>query len=124
VIRPYETVVVFDGTLGDDAIHKEQGKIEELLRKSAEFERTDIWGKREMAYPIRRKKLGYYCVFNYKGDGSIVERLQNEFRLNNSVIRFLSAVRDDNKKIIPTPRKKEESIESEREKTEGEVEGA
>ncbi|MBN1127395.1 MAG: 30S ribosomal protein S6 [Chitinispirillaceae bacterium] len=92
--RPYETVIVFDGTLPDDVLHKEQAQIEEFLKQNATFEKTDVWGKRTLAYPIRKKKLGYYCLFLYEAEGTVIAALERPFKLNERVLRFLSVVRD------------------------------
>jgi small subunit ribosomal protein S6 len=70
VKRPYETVIVFDGTLPDDVLHKEQSQIEEFLKQNATFEKTDVWGKRTLAYLIKKKRLGYYCLFLYEAEGT------------------------------------------------------
>jgi small subunit ribosomal protein S6 len=88
----YETVVVFDGTLTDDLLRKEQAGVEGFLAKNAEFEKTVVWGKQEMAYQIRRKRTGYYCLFLYKGEGDVVARLDADFRLNQNVLRHLTVL--------------------------------
>ena len=92
--RPYESMIVFDGSLGDDVLHKEQAQIEEFLKQSAAFEKTDVWGKRGLAYSIKKKKIGYYCLFLYEGEGSVVAALEKHIKLNEKVLRYLTVVRD------------------------------
>ena len=41
--RPYETVIVFDGTQSDEVLRKEQTQIEEFLKQNAVFEKVDVW---------------------------------------------------------------------------------
>jgi small subunit ribosomal protein S6 len=94
VKRPYETVIVFDGTLPEEVLHKEQSGIEEFFRQNAVFEKTDVWGKRPMAYAIRKKRLGYYCLFLYEGEGDVVSGLERQIKLNERILRFLTVVRD------------------------------
>ena len=93
--RPYESIVIFDGALSDDAISGESGKIESFLSKNAEFESTVVWGKRHLAYPIRKKKTGIYHMFLYKGEGNIAGKLEKFLKLNDAVLRHLSVVRVD-----------------------------
>jgi small subunit ribosomal protein S6 len=93
--RPYESVVIFDGTLSDDAISGESGKIEEFLTKNAQFESTVVWGKRHLAYPIRKKKTGVYHLFLYQGEGNVAAKLDKFLKLNETVLRHLSVVRVD-----------------------------
>jgi small subunit ribosomal protein S6 len=94
VKRPYETVIVFDGTLSDDVLHKEQAQIEDFLKQIASFEKTDVWGKRSIAYPIKKKKIGYYCLFLYEGEGEVISALERQIKLNERVLRHLTVVRN------------------------------
>ncbi len=92
--KPYESVVVFDGTLPDDVLHKEQQQIEEFLKRNSSFEKTDVWGKKPLAYQIRKKKTGYYCMFLYEGEGDVALALARHIKLNESVLRHLTVVRN------------------------------
>lgn len=92
--RPYESVVVFDGTLPDDVLQKEQQQIEEILKQNATFEKTDVWGKRALAYSIKKKKTGFYCMFLYEGEGNVVTTLDKFIRLNDNILRHLTVVRN------------------------------
>lgn len=92
--RPYETVVLFDGALPDEVVQKEQKAIEDVISQSATLERIDSWGKRQLAYSIKKKKTGVYVVFNYEGEGSVVLALEKHFKLNESVLRHLTCVRN------------------------------
>jgi len=94
VKRPYETVIVFDGTLPDDQLQKEQAKIEEQLKQIAVFEKTEVWGKRSLAYTIRKKRLGFYCLFLYEGEGTVVNAIEKPLKLNEKVLRYLTVQRD------------------------------
>ena len=71
--RLYESVVVFDGSLPDETLTKEQEKIEKFLQKNAEFDKTNVWGKKNLAYEIKKKKTGYYCLFLFTGDGAVCD---------------------------------------------------
>ena len=92
--RPYESMIVFDGTLSDDTLQKEQSQIEEFLKQNATFEKTDVWGKRSLAYAINKKKIGYYCLFLYEGEGTIVNALEYHIKLNEQILRHQTVVRN------------------------------
>jgi small subunit ribosomal protein S6 len=94
VKRPYETVVVLDGTQSDEVLQKEQAQIEEFLKQNASFEKVDVWGKRSLAYPIKKKRLGFYCLFLYEGEGGAINALERQLKLNELVLRYLTVVRD------------------------------
>lgn len=88
--------MIFDGTLPEDAVQKESAKIEEFIKLNAEFERTDIWGKKSLAYTIRKKKAGVYHLFIYKGDSekNYAGKIDKLLKLNESVLRHLTVVRE------------------------------
>ena len=94
MIRPYETAVVIDGTLPDDAIEREQGQLEEFFKANAEFEKADVWGKRALAYAINKKKTGNYVIFYYKGEGAVPAAFEKHIKLNENILRHLTVVRD------------------------------
>ncbi|MCL2182488.1 MAG: 30S ribosomal protein S6 [Chitinispirillia bacterium] len=94
MIRPYETAVVIDGTLADDAIQREQQQLEDFFKANAEFENADVWGKRPLAYTIKKKKIGYYVIFNYKSEGGVPAAFEKHVKLNENVLRHLTVVRD------------------------------
>ncbi|NLP01332.1 MAG: 30S ribosomal protein S6 [Fibrobacter sp.] len=92
--RPYETMIVFDGTLPDDVLQKEQQQVEDLIKQTANFEKADVWGKRQLAYTIKKKKTGYYCLFLYEGEGDTVTALDKYIKLNERILRHLTVQRN------------------------------
>jgi ribosomal protein S6 len=101
--RPYETIVIFDGTLSEDAVATESKKIEEFFGQNAEFERTEVWGKRQLASMINKKRTGVYHQFLYKGEGNIAAMFDKFVKLNTTVLRHLSVVRAENSLRVAVP---------------------
>jgi len=92
-MRNYETMVIIDAMISDDAINAELKGIEEKIQSKAEIFRRDDWGKRKLAYAINRRTHGYYVIFYYKTeDSSIVQDLESAFRINGNVIRWMTLV--------------------------------
>jgi small subunit ribosomal protein S6 len=102
VKRLYETCVVLDGTLPDEALKKEQEQVEQFIGKIATLQRIDVWGRRQLAYEIRRKKTGVYWIIIYEAEGDVPIKIDHNFRLNPNIIRFLTVLRDPNKVTRPT----------------------
>jgi small subunit ribosomal protein S6 len=90
----YETCVVFDATLPEEALAKTQAKIEAVIKENGEFESTDVWGRRELAYEIGRKKIGFYCLFLYAGEGDLNAKIEKVLKMNDAVLRHLTVIRD------------------------------
>ena len=63
-MRKYEMLVILDATTDNQS--EEISKIEELLKNlGGTVSKTDAWGKKTLAYPIRKKTEGYYVLFNF-----------------------------------------------------------
>jgi small subunit ribosomal protein S6 len=105
-------MVVFDGSIDEDTLGKEVKNIEDLLTTGASFESTVQWGRRQLAYEIKGKRSGYYCLFLYQGENTIVEQIDKLIKFNENVLRSLSVVREPNKRTAKDIVAVEESEES------------
>jgi len=101
VKQKYESVVIFDGSLPDEKIQKESAAFEEFLKVNTEFEKTDVWGKKNMAYPIRKKKSGAYFLFTFQdqSEKNTAGKIEKFFKLNEAVIRYLTVVHEEPKVV-------------------------
>jgi small subunit ribosomal protein S6 len=90
-IKDYETMVVIDAMISDEAIEAEIAAVEKkILSHSGEIKRCDKWGKRKLAYLIRKQTHGFYVIFYYKADSAIVSDLERGFNINTNILRFLT----------------------------------
>jgi small subunit ribosomal protein S6 len=99
--REYESAVIFDGSLADDVLAQEQEKVEIYLQKNTEFTKTEVWGKRKLAYDINRKKTGFYCFFLFTADGNLADKLAKIYRLNPKVLRSLTVLYEKKPEFNP-----------------------
>jgi ribosomal protein S6 len=63
---------------------------ENLTALGAEVAKLDNWGKRRLAYDIRKQREGTYAVFEVNAEPSMVKEFERQLRLNENVLRFLS----------------------------------
>jgi small subunit ribosomal protein S6 len=104
VKRPYETCVLLDGTLTDQVIEESRGKIEAILNKGGSIDKVEVWGKRKIAYEIKKKKTGFYYLFFYQSETDGPAKLERHFKLEPAVLRYLTVQHDPSKVITPTMR--------------------
>jgi small subunit ribosomal protein S6 len=88
VIRQYEAVYIFDPGLEDPAINERLDRFHSLLGKPGDL-KVDHWGRRQLAYPIRRKETGYYVVARYNADAKQLPEYERALRLDDGIIRYL-----------------------------------
>jgi small subunit ribosomal protein S6 len=69
-----------------------------LRGKNGKVIKVDNWGKRSLAYKIKRFRDAYYVVLTIEGDGAAIAELERRFRVTDYVIRFLSVRIDEDLK--------------------------
>ena len=100
--RDYELVFVVDGSIPEDQAVKERESLEGFLTTNgAELNPVADWGKRQLAYEINKKKSGYYSFFTFSAEGTIVEKIERNIKLNPKVIRHLLVVADNRPFDLP-----------------------
>ena len=63
---------------------------EQLKTLGAEVTKVDNWGKRRLAYDIRKQREGTYAIFEVTAEPSVVKEFERQVRLNENVLRFVS----------------------------------
>jgi small subunit ribosomal protein S6 len=101
MIRPFEVVYIFDSTLEEAAVNERLEKFHALVAiEGAEAPRFNHWGKRTLAYPIRKKDTGYYVIANFQADTAALPEFERALKLDEGVLRFLLVA--DDKDYTPT----------------------
>jgi small subunit ribosomal protein S6 len=94
-IQKYELVAIFDPGLEDDQIREQTDKIGSLIKEHNGTMLTDeVWGRRQLAYRINKKEYGIYVVMTLEGDSSVVNDLDRQLKINESVLRHLLVKKD------------------------------
>ena len=90
-MRQYETVIIIDADQTEEQIKNLIQKTKETIEKhSAKVLQEFQWGRRRLAYEIRKKKYGVYYVLYLEGESNLLEELNRFFKIEESVLRFQS----------------------------------
>ncbi len=88
-MRPYETMIVFDTTVDAQLIQVALDRALETIRTNGGTPGTiDRWGKRPLAYEIKKRKEGYYVLVEFAGESTTVDELHRILTLADEVLRF------------------------------------
>ena len=88
-MRKYETVFVIDSLLKPDEIENIITKYEKFISANGgQIEIVERWGKRRLAYEIKKRQYGYYVLIRFDGLPTMIKPLEREYRLNESILRF------------------------------------
>ena len=89
-MRLYEAVYIFDAALDEAAINDKLEKHHELVTgKNGKVAAVDHWGTRQLAYPIGKRKAGYYVVAHVDGDPAALPEFERALKLDESLLRYL-----------------------------------
>ncbi|MBQ9591242.1 MAG: 30S ribosomal protein S6 [Paludibacteraceae bacterium] len=93
--KNYETVFILTPVLSDQQMKETVEKFKGILTENgAEITNEEEWGLKKLAYPIDKKSSGFYNLIQFKGEPTLVAKLETAFRRDERVIRFLTTVLD------------------------------
>jgi len=95
--QKYEIVYIFDSALEEPEINQRLERFHDLLKTSkSPTPITDIshWGKRTLAYPIKRKEQGHYVVAQFETEQGALVEFERAIKLDDSVLRHLIVIND------------------------------
>jgi small subunit ribosomal protein S6 len=91
----YETGFVLAPTLSEEETAQLIQQMAAIVaQKKGRLVKQDVWGKRRLAYVIRKFSEGVYVFFTYEGPGDISAEMERRFKQTDSVIRFLTVKKD------------------------------
>jgi len=91
MLNHYETVFILTPVLSDAQMKETVQKFKNfLISEGAEIENEENMGLRKLAYPIQKKSTGFYVLFQFKAEPSVIEKLEVQYRRDECVIRFLT----------------------------------
>ncbi len=90
-MREYETVFIVQPEISDAGCEAILERVDQLLAShGARRLFYDDIGKRKLAYEIRKFQKGHYWCVNYLDEGRVVPELERMFRLDDSILRYLT----------------------------------
>ena len=90
----YETMLIIDPTLDQEKIDSVISRYEEMIKTDGEILAIDQWGKKRLAYPIKKKPTGYYVLYKYTAGNKVPQNLVNDMNINSSILRYMTLVID------------------------------
>lgn len=91
----YETTVVFDSMLKPDDLKNLRDRLTNFISNNGgEIVKVEEWGKRRMAYEIKKKQYGFYVYTRFSAPPAFLHLLEKEYRLNESILRYLTVKLD------------------------------
>lgn len=92
----YEMMFVLRPDFTQEQVNGQMRKYRDLLKANgAEKVSIQVWGKRRLAFPIKKFQEGIYILTHYTGDGSQVALVERDMRLGEDILRYLTIKLDE-----------------------------
>jgi len=84
-------LLIVDPRRTDEEVAQRLSKLQDALKElGAAVQGVDNWGKRRLAYEIKKQREGVYVVFELLAEPAMMKEFERQLRLNEDVLRFLS----------------------------------
>ncbi len=87
----YETIFIVKTDIGDEALAERVAWVTDILTSNgAEVINVEQWGKKRLAYQVKKQKHGIYVLMHYEGDPKVVPELERNFKLSEDILKHLT----------------------------------
>jgi small subunit ribosomal protein S6 len=97
-MRQYESIFIASPELAEEQVDELVKYFEGIIaEQGGELLKTDRWGRKKLAYDVRKFSEGNYTLFELKAGPKLIAELERRYRNHESVIKYLSV------RIVETP---------------------
>ena len=122
-MREYETTVIVQPEISNEGLGALQERLDGVLETTGSIRLLyDDLGKRRLAYEIQNFQKGRYVMVRFLDEGSGITGLERAFRLEDSILRYLTVQVDDS--VADVEERKAAAVEEERVRAEKAAERA
>jgi small subunit ribosomal protein S6 len=95
-LRSYETAIIYNTSLSEADLEQELGRVVELIGKGGGTHTgTQKWGRRMLAYPLKKQTEGIYFFVRWTGTSEVSSSLDWNLGINDNCLRHLTLRLDD-----------------------------
>jgi small subunit ribosomal protein S6 len=95
-MRKYETFFIIDPDLTEEAYTLAGEKLKGIVNGNGGEVLTYVpWGKKKLAYPVKKRTQGLYLLMEYCGGAQLVAELERNMRLDERVLKFITVKLED-----------------------------
>ena len=85
-MNKYESVIIVNPNVDEEGIKALEKKFTDIINND---DKVDEWGKRTLAYEVKKNNEGIYLVLTFEANANLIEELQRNYRITDEVIKFI-----------------------------------
>jgi len=94
--RTYEVIFIVDPVAADEEVMRLSEGVQKIITgQGGNIVKTEMMGKRQLAYEINHKKDGTYVLLEVEGSGGEIAELERRMRVNDQILRYMTVRVDE-----------------------------
>jgi small subunit ribosomal protein S6 len=98
--RNYEVMFIVRPDMSEEDLNKLIGTLESSVTSAGGTAKSEIWGKRHLAYKVGKFNDGIFVLLLIEGVGSVVHEVERRLRVTEPVIKFITVRTDEELKRL------------------------
>lgn len=88
-MNKYESVIIINPNVEETALKELIERFQNLINTDGKVEKVNELGKKKLAYEVKKNKEGYYIVYDFEANPSLIAELERNYRITDEVIKFI-----------------------------------
>jgi len=94
--RTYEVIFIVDPAAADEEVMRLSEGVQKIITgQGGSIVKTEMMGKRQLAYEINHKKDGTYVLLEVEGSGGEIAEVERRMRVNDQILRYMTVRVDE-----------------------------
>jgi small subunit ribosomal protein S6 len=107
----YESIFIVNANLADEETANVIKKMQDVVAKQGgEMLKFEDWGKKKLAYEIKKQKRGHYAFFQFKAAPAAVAELERTYKMTDAVIKFITVKLEKELRVKAPPKPKKKDL--------------
>ena len=89
-MNKYESIVIINPNVDEEGIKALTSRFTDLINTDGKVEKVDELGKRKLAYEVKKFEEGFYAVFYFEANPTLITELERNYRITDEIIKFMT----------------------------------
>lgn len=94
-MNKYESIIIINPNVDEEGMKALVSRFTDLINTDGKLEKVDELGKRKLAYEVKKNAEGFYVVFYFEANTSLIAELERNYRITDEVIKFMTIKQED-----------------------------
>ena len=94
-MKPYELLLIITPDHDENEAEALTDQVKGIIENGGTLLKLDPWGKKRLAYPIRKRSEGYYVLYIFESAPSFVAELNQALHVIESILRYMIVQYED-----------------------------